>query len=121
MAELLKAATSPSEIWPLVHEQRNKVGDVLETLSAAEWDTPSLCVGWQVRDVAAHLIQTHLVTQRTLISDWIRSALASEPATRVGSIDEGQCLRLTCSACTAKPLAGRATCRASSRTRSSRP
>lgn len=75
MLEVLKA-TSPGEIWPLIHEQRNKVGDVLETLSAAEWDSPSLCEGWRVREVVAHLIQTHLVTQRSLISDWIRSGFS---------------------------------------------
>ena len=47
--------------------------DVLETLSVHEWDTASLCDGWRVRDVVAHLIQTHLVTPRSLIADWIRS------------------------------------------------
>jgi hypothetical protein len=38
VAEAMKAAGS-AEIWPLIHEQRDKLGDVLETLSDAEWGT----------------------------------------------------------------------------------
>jgi uncharacterized protein (TIGR03083 family) len=64
------------EIWPLIHEQRNKLGDLLESLSDAEWETPSLCQGWRVRDVVAHCIQTHLVTQWGLVGDWIGSGFS---------------------------------------------
>jgi Mycothiol maleylpyruvate isomerase N-terminal domain len=46
---------SATEIWPLIHEQRNKLGDLLQTLSDAEWVTPSLCHEWQVRDVVAEI------------------------------------------------------------------
>ena len=67
---------SAREIWPLIHEQRNKLGDLLETLSDAEWETPSLCPGWQVRDVVAHCIQTHLVTPWSLIGDLISSGFS---------------------------------------------
>jgi uncharacterized protein (TIGR03083 family) len=75
VAEATKA-TSAAEIWPLIHEQRNRLGDLLETLSDAEWETASLCQGWQVRDVVAHCIQTHLVTQRSLVAEWIRSGFS---------------------------------------------
>jgi len=69
MAESLKA-TEAAEIWTLIHEQRRKLGDILETLSVHDWNTAALCEGWRVRDVVAHLIQTHLVTQRSIIADW---------------------------------------------------
>jgi len=39
----------------LAHEQRDLVG-LLRTLSDEEWRAPSLCEGWQVRDVVAHLL-----------------------------------------------------------------
>ena len=32
------------------------LGDLLETLTATEWASPSLCAGWSVREVAAHLV-----------------------------------------------------------------
>jgi uncharacterized protein (TIGR03083 family) len=31
------------------------LADLLDELSDAEWETPSLCAGWRVRDVAAHV------------------------------------------------------------------
>jgi uncharacterized protein (TIGR03083 family) len=77
-------ATSPAEIWPLIHEQRNKLGDLLETLSDTEWETESLCQAWRVRDVVAHCIQTHLVSQWSLVTDWIRSGFSLKSRNDLG-------------------------------------
>ncbi len=43
-------------IWAEVARRRIELADFLETLSADEWNTPSLCHGWMVRDVVAHII-----------------------------------------------------------------
>lgn len=43
------------EVWAAVDERRLQVVDLLEGLSEPEWRQPSLCAGWTVRDVAAHL------------------------------------------------------------------
>src|SRR5262249_41537530 len=51
-------------------------GELLETFSDAEWETPSLCQGWRVHDVVAHCIQTHLVTPWSLVGDWIRAGFS---------------------------------------------
>ncbi len=53
---------STTELWQLIHEHREKVGDALGTLTDAEWETASLCSGWRVRDVVAHMVETHLMT-----------------------------------------------------------
>lgn len=53
---------SGGDLWGLIHEQRGKVGDVLGTFGDAEWDADSLCAGWRVRDVTAHMVETHLMT-----------------------------------------------------------
>lgn len=55
-------ATSTAELWAMIHEQRQKVADMLATLSDADWEAPSLCAGWRVRDVTAHMIETHVMT-----------------------------------------------------------
>jgi uncharacterized protein (TIGR03083 family) len=47
-----------TEIWRAVHEQRASLADLLETLTDAQWRCPSLCVGWTVRDVAAHVVSS---------------------------------------------------------------
>jgi uncharacterized protein (TIGR03083 family) len=53
---------STAELWPLIHDQRAKVAEMLSSLSDAEWNASSLCKGWRVRDVAAHCVETNLMT-----------------------------------------------------------
>lgn len=43
------------QIWQAIDAQRTSLTDLLEHLSDDEWLQPSLCAGWTVRDVAAHL------------------------------------------------------------------
>jgi uncharacterized protein (TIGR03083 family) len=43
------------EVWAAIDEERRSLCTLLEDLAADEWAHPSLCAGWQVRDVAAHL------------------------------------------------------------------
>lgn len=42
-------------VWQAIDAQRATVADLLEDLSDDEWAQASLCAGWTVRDVAAHL------------------------------------------------------------------
>jgi uncharacterized protein (TIGR03083 family) len=41
--------------WQVVVEQRLALAGLLAGLSEADWEQPSLCAGWRVRDVAAHV------------------------------------------------------------------
>ncbi|WP_409462773.1 maleylpyruvate isomerase family mycothiol-dependent enzyme [Amycolatopsis sp. GA6-003] len=41
--------------WPQIHTERAALADDLARLSAAQWDTPSLCEGLSVREVLAHV------------------------------------------------------------------
>jgi uncharacterized protein (TIGR03083 family) len=43
------------ESWRVIAAQRRALADLLDELSDVEWETPSLCAGWRVRDVAAHV------------------------------------------------------------------
>jgi uncharacterized protein (TIGR03083 family) len=43
------------QVWKAVEQQRLDLADFLETLDPGAWDEPSLCAGWRVREVAAHL------------------------------------------------------------------
>lgn len=45
-----------TDVWPLVHAERAALVRDLEGLSGEQWHTPSLCPGWTVHDVAAHLV-----------------------------------------------------------------
>jgi Mycothiol maleylpyruvate isomerase N-terminal domain len=44
-----------SEVWTAIDDQRRALVHLLEDLSEEEWRQPSLCHGWTVRQVAAHL------------------------------------------------------------------
>jgi len=46
-------------IWRHIDTQRSELAELLDGLTEQQWSTPSLCAGWTVRDVAAHL--THSV------------------------------------------------------------
>ena len=47
------------EVWRTIDAARAGLADLLEDLSDAEWNTPSLCDAWRVGDVAAHLTLAH--------------------------------------------------------------
>jgi uncharacterized protein (TIGR03083 family) len=42
-------------VWVAIDRERLDLADLLDDLSVAEWEHASLCEGWRVRDVAAHL------------------------------------------------------------------
>ncbi|MFE7718352.1 maleylpyruvate isomerase family mycothiol-dependent enzyme [Nocardia rhizosphaerihabitans] len=41
--------------WRIIAEQRRAIAHLLTTLTPQELDSPSLCEGWRIRDVAAHV------------------------------------------------------------------
>ena len=47
------------ELWTTIDAERSTSADLLAELTPAEWEVPSLCAGWRVRDVAAHLTLAH--------------------------------------------------------------
>jgi uncharacterized protein (TIGR03083 family) len=49
--------TDPDDdLQPLVAANFLALADLLESLPAARWDAPSLCEGWRVRELVAHLV-----------------------------------------------------------------
>jgi uncharacterized protein (TIGR03083 family) len=50
------------DTWQMIKSERAALVDALGKLSDADWDKPSLCAGWSVRDALAHLIATARMT-----------------------------------------------------------
>ncbi|OHV30351.1 MULTISPECIES: maleylpyruvate isomerase family mycothiol-dependent enzyme [Pseudofrankia] len=75
------------EVWQAIDTQRIRVADLLEKLTDDEWRTPSLCDGWTVRDVAAHLTM-----QQTGLGGALRMA-ARSPGGMKRIIHRSACLR----------------------------
>ncbi|MBD8101576.1 maleylpyruvate isomerase family mycothiol-dependent enzyme [Plantibacter sp. CFBP 8775] len=54
---------SPGTVWPVVHEERRRLVADLSVLGDEQWGTPSLCTGWDVHDVVAHLVDSAKTTR----------------------------------------------------------
>jgi uncharacterized protein (TIGR03083 family) len=60
--------------WQVITEQRLGLAQLLEGLSDTKWEQPSLCVGWRVRDVAAHVAMAPQVPSLgSMLADGIRA------------------------------------------------
>jgi len=59
---------NPDELWAAIDWQRIRTTDLLSELTPGEWDTASLCDGWSVRDVAAHLTLQQLTLGPSLLA-----------------------------------------------------
>lgn len=49
-------------VWPTIHAERKALADDLAGLDPTAWSTPSLCPGWTVADVLAHLLSLAKMT-----------------------------------------------------------
>jgi uncharacterized protein (TIGR03083 family) len=62
------------QCWRVITDQRLSLADLLEDLTDSEWDGPSLCVDWRVRDVAAHVaIAPQVPSVWSMTKDGIRA------------------------------------------------
>ena len=62
-----------SDIWPIVHAERMALVDDLANLADDAWGYTSLCNGWTIHDVAAHLIDNASTTRLGFIGGMIRA------------------------------------------------
>ncbi|GLY72955.1 maleylpyruvate isomerase family mycothiol-dependent enzyme [Actinoallomurus iriomotensis] len=50
----------PVDLRPVFAEQQAAFIDLLRRLDGDEWDRPTVCPGWSVKDVAAHVLGDHV-------------------------------------------------------------
>src|SRR5688500_3383608 len=55
-------------VWRSIEAERSDLADLLASLTPEQWETPSLCDGWRVREVAAHLT----IAARVGVADVLR-------------------------------------------------
>src|SRR5579863_7315378 len=61
--------TSDAALQPAVAAEFLALADLLGAASDAEWDTPSLCEGWRVREVIAHLTMAVRYSEEEFMSE----------------------------------------------------
>ena len=83
--------TNEIELQPAVAAEFGALADLLTLASEAQWDTPSLCQGWRVREVIADLTMAARYSEEAFMSELKRydfdfTRLSNEVANRDGGL-----------------------------------
>jgi uncharacterized protein (TIGR03083 family) len=70
------------DTWQMIRAERAGLVDALDKLPEADWDKPSLCTGWSVREVVAHMIATALMTPPKFFGKLIATGFDFQKLTR---------------------------------------
>ncbi|WP_028651473.1 maleylpyruvate isomerase family mycothiol-dependent enzyme [Nocardioides halotolerans] len=66
---------SKPDLMALAEEERTELLALLRTLTDTQWNAPSLCSQWRVRDVATHVVSYDELSKATLAATFLRGAL----------------------------------------------
>ncbi len=77
------------DIWPVVHAERRALANDLAGLTPEQWATPSLCPGWSVHDVLAHMVATAKETSASFFTGLIGSGFRFSRMTEKRIAEEG--------------------------------
>lgn len=81
-----------SELQPIVASQFRQLATFLEAATPAEWDAPSLCEGWRVREVVAHMTMAARYDEAAFMAElkdvgFDFTALSNKVAERDGALE----------------------------------
>ncbi|MCL3859626.1 maleylpyruvate isomerase family mycothiol-dependent enzyme [Actinotalea sp. K2] len=76
--------TSAAEIWHTVHDERRRLLADLSGARPEQWRTPSLCPGWDVHDVLAHLVDTARTGRLTFVRELLSARMDFDRANARG-------------------------------------
>jgi uncharacterized protein (TIGR03083 family) len=62
-----------TDLWGLIHPERQALLNDIAELNDEQWNTPSLCAAWTVRDTLAHLTSAAKMTPGRYIGSWVRA------------------------------------------------
>lgn len=68
----------------LARAERADLVDLLASLTPAQWDSPSLCAGWRVRDVVAHMFSYDELNWAGLVTRFVRGGILLRRVNAVG-------------------------------------
>lgn len=71
-------------VWDVVHRERQNLVHDLEGVSEEQWQRPSLCPGWTVHDVLAHLIDSATTTRLGFVRQMVGARFDFDRANAAG-------------------------------------
>jgi uncharacterized protein (TIGR03083 family) len=72
------------DTWPTIHAERRALAADLQTVTGDQWDTPSLCSNWTVRDVLAHMTSAATLTPPSFFGKLISSGFSFDKVQESG-------------------------------------
>lgn len=72
------------DVLAQVTAERAELADLLDSLSPEQWEVPSLCVGWRVRDVVAHIVSAEGLSSTDLLRRFARARFRPGRLNEVG-------------------------------------
>ncbi|GAB3506655.1 maleylpyruvate isomerase family mycothiol-dependent enzyme [Amycolatopsis cihanbeyliensis] len=60
-------------IREIIAAERAELVEILAELSEQRWDTPTLCAGWRVREVVAHITMAYRYSGRRFLGEMLKS------------------------------------------------
>jgi len=87
--------TSDADLQPAVAAEFQALAGLLDSATAAQWDTPSLCAGWRVREVIAHMTMAARYSEDEFMAELRRCGfdfgrLSNEIASRDAGLPPGE-------------------------------
>ncbi|MDQ1487091.1 MAG: hypothetical protein QOJ62_2784 [Actinomycetota bacterium] len=71
---MIPATVTDSELKAMIAAERRELADALAGLSAGFWEMQTLCAGWRVREVVAHLTMPFRYSTARFLAEMVRDA-----------------------------------------------
>ena len=75
------------DFMALAHDERAEFAALLRELTPEQWEAPTLCTEWPVRDVVAHVISYEELDARGLLRRYLRGRFVPRRVNAVGVAD----------------------------------
>src|SRR5580693_8092574 len=87
--------TDDAYFQPAVAAELTSLADLLDDATDAQWDTPSLCAGWRVREVIAHMTMAARYSEEEFMAELSRcdfdfGRLSNQIAARDAELPAGE-------------------------------
>jgi uncharacterized protein (TIGR03083 family) len=87
--------TDDTDLQPMVAGEFQQLADFLAAVTPAQWDAPSLCEGWRVREVVAHMTMAARYDEAAFMAElqdvgFDFTALSNKVAARDGALDTAE-------------------------------
>jgi uncharacterized protein (TIGR03083 family) len=78
-----------TDTWEMVDAERAEMADLADSLAPDDWDKPSLCTAWKVRDVVAHTVEGANESKGKTVAKVVRSGFRVDTMLRESALKGG--------------------------------